>query len=575
MSDGQPGASDPKEAPSALAGSREGSRPLRLRYRGASGDAFLPLASREALIIGRSAQAALRLTGDPRVSRAHAELVPAGESWMIRNKSHLGTLLNGAPVAGTQMLKVGDEIRIGQTTLRFEADPEHDEASSILGSAPSVIAATSAGYDENGLFHAGYTHEAPSGPGTRMLDLPSFSSAPVRVRARAAWFAAVMGGSALAGSLVVAVALLLPMLRGSPERSLAALALALGPAIPYLAIYKALDRNDRIARGSYLACFAWGATTSCALSVLLNSIGKGLLAKHLGADSVSMIGAIVLAPLVEETTKGLAVLAVFAMLRDELEGSVSGLVLGAASGLGFALVENWVYGTRALSNGVGLPSFLADGTFRSLACALVGHPIYTSMIGLGFGVFRELGPRHPLRLFPIVAGGLGAVMMHAAWNAAAMSLPPAIGPLSGQMAILGVLAVLDAIFLLLVLLYSLDKERRMLISQLSDEVQKGFIEPDELMSFRSLLGRERFVRAGRALGTHRLRRELRRAQVDLAFRKWHLSLGEELRTHRESESKVDKMLMSARLRIRDARNAINEAEGVVSARSSPTLEPDP
>lgn len=122
-------------------------------------------------------------------------------------------------------------------------------------------------------------------------------------------------------------------------------------------------------------------------------------------------------------------------------------------------------------------------------------------------------------------------------------------------------------FFLSALLYALTKERTMLIVHLRSEVKNGFIEAEELMGFRTLFGRERYVLGGRAHGTYGLRKELRRAQLALAFRKWHLKHGAA-----PVGGDVDGVLYSCRLRIRDARNAINAAEGVVETRKSVTVE---
>jgi hypothetical protein len=107
-----------------------------------------------------------------------------------------------------------------------------------------------------------------------------------------------------------------------------------------------------------------------------------------------------------------------------------------------------------------------------------------------------------------------------------------------------------------VLIFALVKERRVLVNYLKDEVDRGFIEADELAGFSSLFGRERFVLAGLNKGTYKLRKELRRAQLELAFRKWHLEQGDAVKG-----TVVDADLLDARTRIRDARNALNAREG--------------
>jgi hypothetical protein len=58
---------------------------------------------------------------DPRVSRRHSEINPAGHGFVISDLGSMnGTVINGTPVR-EHVLADGDEIRIGNTVLRFEA----------------------------------------------------------------------------------------------------------------------------------------------------------------------------------------------------------------------------------------------------------------------------------------------------------------------------------------------------------------------------------------------------------------------------------------------------------------------
>jgi two-component system, NtrC family, response regulator AtoC len=69
------------------------------------------------VLIGRDAEADLRL-GDDSVSRRHARLVlQAGEARLIDLGSHNGTLVNGQRVDGARALVSGDVVTIGTATL--------------------------------------------------------------------------------------------------------------------------------------------------------------------------------------------------------------------------------------------------------------------------------------------------------------------------------------------------------------------------------------------------------------------------------------------------------------------------
>jgi hypothetical protein len=69
--------------------------------------------------LGRSRQSDV-MVDDPNVSRAHAEVRPHGASWVLTDLgSTNGTRLNGRKVSSPEVLKPGDEIELGATTLTF------------------------------------------------------------------------------------------------------------------------------------------------------------------------------------------------------------------------------------------------------------------------------------------------------------------------------------------------------------------------------------------------------------------------------------------------------------------------
>jgi hypothetical protein len=74
----------------------------------------------ELVTIGRAAECAVRLT-DTSVSRRHAEVRPSGDGWTVFDLgSTNGTKVNGAVVT-ERVLRDGDVIAAGDSTIRFEA----------------------------------------------------------------------------------------------------------------------------------------------------------------------------------------------------------------------------------------------------------------------------------------------------------------------------------------------------------------------------------------------------------------------------------------------------------------------
>jgi hypothetical protein len=72
--------------------------------------------------IGRSRQCDVVL-GDPNVSREHAEIRPRGGSWILHDLgSTNGSSLNGRRIERAEVLKAGDQIEIGTSSLTFELE---------------------------------------------------------------------------------------------------------------------------------------------------------------------------------------------------------------------------------------------------------------------------------------------------------------------------------------------------------------------------------------------------------------------------------------------------------------------
>jgi RsiW-degrading membrane proteinase PrsW (M82 family) len=331
--------------------------------------------------------------------------------------------------------------------------------------------------------------------------------------------------------------------------------------VPYLFLIKLLDRNGQIPWRNLLACVIWGGTVGCGFSLVLNTLGMTTLGAFADPSSLGQLTAVVIAPPIEELIKGLGILVVFWILYDEFDNLLEGMVLGAGCGLGFALVENVVYNVRFLAEGDGGTTLLLMGTYRSIVNALIGHPVYTAMTGAGLGLLRELPRSNRWRyVFPVLGLGV-ASLMHMVWNWAAVVLPGALAH-AGGLAALGLLTLIfggaGILFFLSAYLFAASRERRVLLAYLGEEVDKGFVTATELLSFRRLFGRQKYELGGFLAGGWRLynlRRSLRSAQVELAFRKWHLAKGDEVRG-----SLVDNYIHAARTRIRDARNALNRQE---------------
>jgi Protein of unknown function (DUF3662)/Inner membrane component of T3SS, cytoplasmic domain len=72
--------------------------------------------------IGRSRQCDVVLT-DPNVSRQHAELRPRGGSWVLSDLGATnGVVLNGRRIDAPEVVRPGDRIELGTSTMTFELE---------------------------------------------------------------------------------------------------------------------------------------------------------------------------------------------------------------------------------------------------------------------------------------------------------------------------------------------------------------------------------------------------------------------------------------------------------------------
>ena len=188
------------------------------------------------------------------------------------------------------------------------------------------------------------------------------------------------------------------------------LVLASLPVAVVVSVFLWLDRHEREPWSLLLFAFGWGASVATLISLILNTASTAVLQQSGGDPNVAMF---TVAPIVEESTKGLAVLGVLLLRRREFDGVVDGIVYAGMAGIGFAFVENILYFGRTFvdAGGGGVAAvFVMRGVFSPFA-----HPLFTMAIGVGIGLAVTSRSTATKILAPI-GGWLVAVALHAAWN---------------------------------------------------------------------------------------------------------------------------------------------------------------
>jgi len=240
---------------------------------------------------------------------------------------------------------------------------------------------------------------------------------------------------------------------------------AVVPTIVYTLTFYWADRYEREPRSLLLAAFIWGAIPA----VIASLIGEVALGAPLVTDPLSLEAALVegaiIAPIVEEVFKALALWWLFTWMRHEFDGVLDGLVYGALIGFGFAMTENFFYFIGAFDEG-GFVNLTAVIILRSVVFGL-NHAFYTSLTGIGFGLAR--GARRPLIRFMWIAAGLSAaILVHSLHN---LGSTLASITLAGFVLSLAI-AVGGLCLLVITVLLAWSHERAIIRTELSDEVDR-------------------------------------------------------------------------------------------------------
>lgn len=192
------------------------------------------------------------------------------------------------------------------------------------------------------------------------------------------------------------------------------LLLSFVPMLIYATVLWWLDRFEKEPLYLLALAFLWGAVPSVLLSVVFEVIFDVPITMLSGSTlAYELLGGSVVAPLIEEGIKALALVILFLFFRREIDSPLDGLVYGGMAGFGFAAVENAFYLFGAYGEGG-----MADVTSLALLRAgLFGlnHAMYTGFTGLGIALALEMRSPWLKGLLPLLGFGL-AMAAHAYHN---------------------------------------------------------------------------------------------------------------------------------------------------------------
>jgi len=317
------------------------------------------------------------------------------------------------------------------------------------------------------------------------------------------------------------------------------------PALIYATIALRLDRYEVEPLRAVLACFAWGAVGAVLFSLATGLLFQIAAEEMLGAQAAEAASVVIGAPLVEESFKGIAVLAVLIFARDEIDSTLDGLVYGALIGVGFAMTENILYFGQAYLEG-GLGKF---GTLVLSRAVLggFGHPAYTAITGAAIGWSRGRYGRGVARIIVPILGWALAVTLHFVWNGGLVLTSVLMGQDTGLLKLVAVQTAIVIVPAVLVL-YAIARmsarhELAILREQLGTEVERGTITQAEFEAIVDAKERQRALASARARGGRALRRRQQaffNTAADLAFRNHHRHQGEPSKPSQAGRDDLDR-----------------------------------
>lgn len=326
--------------------------------------------------------------------------------------------------------------------------------------------------------------------------------------------------AALTALLLGLIVLLLIGVETGPIALLIGMVSAILPVPIYLILVLWIDRYEAEPAWMLATAFFWGALVAVFFAFLINTASD--VAVQLMTNSAQAghtFGAVVSAPIVEESAKALILFIFFFAKKDEFDGVIDGIVYAAMVGLGFAMTENIQYYGKAVMESGGTLTFVF--ILRGFL-APFSHPMFTSMTGIGLGLARQ-SRNMAIKVIAPPLGLLAAMSMHSIWNGSGVLFG------GGAFILTYILIMIPAFFIMLVVIaLALRREGQIVREHLVLELQAGMFTQDEYKRLGSIFGRmgasfDALSRGG--LGQWQAARRLNQTASELAFHRSRVARG--------------------------------------------------
>ncbi len=279
---------------------------------------------------------------------------------------------------------------------------------------------------------------------------------------------------------------------------IASLFAAIIPMFTYLLIIWRTDRYDREPFSLVIINYIYGAVGAILLAVIGSELITVMISYILQNEEMMLrIQTILIAPIVEETTKGFFLFLMVA--NKKFDNMTDGIVYGGAIGLGFGMTENFFY---FVFYSHSFHDWLSIVIIRTLFSGVM-HCVSTGTLGAFLGYAKFKGGITKFT-FPLI--GLGAAMfIHFLWN---LSVSFDSTAMLGFLFLIITIAIFITVFSI-----SLLGEKKIIFRELQTENENGLIPQEHLLILNSnKRNKSGWIDEG-------IRKLYIRAAITLAFRK--------------------------------------------------------
>ncbi len=205
-----------------------------------------------------------------------------------------------------------------------------------------------------------------------------------------------------------------------PTAALVAAVLFALYAVPFVIVARSVDFLEREPPLLLAAALGWGGMVATTTALTGNTAVYDLLAKLVSPSFAVSWGPAISAPAIEELLKTLGVVIIALVARKQVNSVVDGAVYGAFVGLGFQVVEDFIYAVNSVAvagRGDRVEPVIVTFFLRGFLGGLWSHTLFSALAGAGVAYFVIRRNRPLWRRFGVAfLCWLGAWACHFLWD---------------------------------------------------------------------------------------------------------------------------------------------------------------